>query len=157
MKLAKIFMVSFFVLLIACGSSFNGVVDRPIMNDPKQIFTILDPIKYSKKKDYEDLIFKKILPAFEAYVDPSEEKNKLNKLALDGITVIVPESISEDSTWMFVTVCRPYIENANYSIWPGLEQMYGKEKAEKILNDWNDFHSRPQVLFWSKDYLNEVK
>ena len=140
-----------------CGSSFNGVVNRPIINDPNQIFTILDPIKYSKKKDYEDLIFKKILPAFEAYVDPSEEKNKLNKLAIDGITVIVPESISEDSTSMFVTVCRPYIENANYSIWPGLKQMYGEEKAENILNDWNDFHSRPQVLFWSKDYLNEVK
>ena len=92
-----------------CGSSFNGVVNRPIIDDPNQIFTILDPIKYSKKKDYEDLIFKKILPAVEAYVDPSEEKNELNKLALDGITIIVPESISKDSTWMFVTVCRPYI------------------------------------------------
>ena len=140
-----------------CGSSFNGVVNRPIIDDPNQIFTILDPIKYSKKKDYEDLIFKKILPAFEAYIDSSEEKNKLNKQALDGITVIVPESISKDSTWMFVTVCRPYIEDANYSIWPGLEQMYGEEKAKEILKDWNDFHSRPQVLFWSKDYLNEVK
>ena len=35
--------------------------------------------------------------------------------------------------------------------------MYGEEKAKKILNDWNDFHSRPQVLFWSKDYFDEVK
>ena len=32
----------------------------------------------------------------------------------------------------------------------GLEQMYGEEKAEKILNDWNDFVVDHKFCFGAK-------
>ena len=45
-------LVSIFtsITIMSCSPQFSGVINRPLMDDDNQVFTILNQIKYSKKK-----------------------------------------------------------------------------------------------------------
>ena len=75
----------------------------------------------------------------------------------DGMYVIEPKSVSDDSTWMFVYIVKPYIKGANYNIIPPLKQMYGDKEAKEIFKRWNKCYSSKQVAYWSSDDLAKIK
>jgi len=142
------------MIFVSCGPQ---ILNRPLTNNSKQVFTVLNQIKYSKKDEYKDLLYDKVIPALRAYKDISDEKDKLNQMVNDGMYVIEPKSIGDDSTWMFVYIVNPYIKGANYNIIPPLKQMYGDKEAKEIFKRWNKCYSSKQIAYWSSDDIAKIK
>ena len=44
------------MIFVSCGPQ---ILNRPLTNDSKQVFTVLNQIKYSKKDEYKDLLYDK--------------------------------------------------------------------------------------------------
>ena len=38
------------ITIMSCRPQFSGVINRPLMDDDNQVFTVLNQIKYLKKK-----------------------------------------------------------------------------------------------------------
>ena len=153
-------LVSIFtsITIMSCSPQFSGVINRPLMDDDNQVFTVLNQIKYSKKNEYKDLLYKKVMPAVKSYIDTSEIKNNLNQIVNDNSYIIEPQSLSSDSTWMFIFVVKPFIKGAtNYNIYAPLKQMYGQEMTKKILKSWNECYASKQIVYWSSDNLTKIK
>tara|TARA_B100001248_G_scaffold185015_1_gene141122 strand:- start:459 stop:1046 length:588 start_codon:yes stop_codon:yes gene_type:complete len=146
-KYCSIFIITTFT---SCSSKISGSLNKPLLDDQEQVFTVLNQIKHSKKDEYQDLLYKKILPALKAYKDSSEEINKLNAMVNENSFVIEPASISSDSTWMFVYIVKPYVKGATvYRILEPLKQMYGIEQTKEIFKKWNSCFASEQIAYWS--------
>ena len=146
-KYCSIFIV---ITLTSCSSKISGTLNKPLIEDEEQVFTVLNQIKHSKKDEYKDLLYKKILPALKAYKDSSDEINKLNAMVNENSFVIEPASISSDSTWMFVYIVKPYVKGATvYRILEPLKQMYGIEQTKEIFKKWNSCFASEQIAYWS--------
>ena len=146
-KYCSIFIV---ITVTSCSFKISGTLNKPLLEDEEQVFTVLNQIKHSKKDEYKYLLYKKILPALKAYKDSSEEINKLNAMANENSFVIEPASISSDSTWMFVYFVKPYVKGATvYRISEPLKQMYGIEQTKEIFKKWNSCFASEQIAYWS--------
>ena len=157
---SNFFVILIFMIFISCSSqtSTSGVLNRPLLDDSQQVFTVLNRIRFSKKDDFKDLLYNKVMPSLRAYKDSSEEKNNLNKMVNDNSYMIEPKSLSSDSTWMFVFIVKPYIKGAtNYNIIPPLKQMFGEDETKKIIKKWNECYSGDQVVYWSSDNLIKIE
>ena len=50
-KYCSIFIV---ITLTSCSSKISGTLNKPLLEDEEQVFTVLNQIKHSKKDEYRD-------------------------------------------------------------------------------------------------------
>ena len=51
-----------------------------------------------QKKEFNDILFNEVMPAYYAYKDSSAEKNKLNDRAAKSMRILLPVNMNKDST-----------------------------------------------------------
>ena len=115
-----------------------------------QTMVVLNHIKFDKKDEFNNILFDEVMPAYYAYEDSIEEKNKLNDMAGESMRILLPENMNQDSTWTFIMLADPYYDGALYNIGPPLYQKYGEEGAKEDFGRWNDCFAGNQVLFLGK-------
>jgi len=115
-----------------------------------QTMVVLNHIKFDKKDEFNNILFDEVMPAYYAYEDSIEEKNKLNDMAGESMRILLPENMNQDSTWTFIMLADPYYDGALYNIGPPLYQKYGEEGAKEVFGRWSDCFAGNQVLFLGK-------
>ena len=115
-----------------------------------QTMVVLNHIKFDKKDEFNNILFDEVMPAYYAYEDSIEEKNKLNDMAGESMRILLPENMNQDSTWTFIMLADPYYDGALYNIGPPLYQKYGEEGAKEVFGRWIDCFAGNQVLFLGK-------
>ena len=62
--------------------------------------------------------------------------------------------MNEDSTWTYIFMADPFIDNSTTSILKPLEQRYGNDESQKILDVWSScFTNKGQESFFGQDIL----
>ena len=140
-----------FTIILTAGCETNNSTTMIVKaKSGDQVLTVLNHIKFDKKEEFNNILFNEIFPAANAYVDSSEEKNKLNNKAEKAFRVLLPKRMNKDSTWTFIMLADPYYEGALYNIMPSLEQKYGTEGADEVFGRWSDCFVGEQEVYFSK-------
>ena len=115
---------------------------------------ILNHIKFEKSQTFYELLMDKVYPAIFSYKDPDSNINNANKEAQKFGRFFKPLNMNEDSTWTYIFMADPFIDNSTTSILKPLEQKYGKDESQKILDVWSScFTSKGQESFFGQDIL----
>ena len=141
----NILIVFVFFLITGCASNISNDHNVKAKSDEKTM-VVLNHIKFDKKKEFNDILFKEVMPAYYAYKDSNAEKNKLNDMAANSMRILLPSNMNEDSTWTFIMFADPFYEGALYNIGPPLNQKYGEEDANEIFARWSDCFASSQVI-----------
>ena len=93
----------------------------------------------------------KVYPSIFAYKDPDSNINNANKEAQKFSRLFKPLNMNEDSTWTYIFMADPFIDNSITSILKPLEQRYGNDESQKILDVWSScFTNKGQESFLVK-------
>ena len=115
---------------------------------------ILNHIKFEKSQTFYELLMDKVYPAIFSYKDPDSNTNNANKEAQKFGRLFKPLNMNEDSTWTYIFMADPFIDNSTTSILKPLEQKYGNDESQKILDVWSScFTSKGQESFFGQDIL----
>ena len=115
---------------------------------------ILNHIKFEKSQTFYELLMDKVYPAIFSYKDPDSNINNANKEAQKFGRLFKPLNMNEDSTWTYIFMADPFIDNSTTSILKPLEQKYGNDESQKILDVWSScFTSKGQESFFGQDIL----
>ena len=96
----------------------------------------------------------KMYPAIFAYKDPDSNINNANKEAQKFSRLFKPLNMNEDSTWTYIFMADPFIDNSTTSILKPLEQRYGNDESQKILDVWSScFTNKGLESFFGQDIL----
>ena len=139
------------IFITGCASNISNGQNVKAKSGEKTMI-VLNHIKFDKKKEFNDILFTEVMPAYYAYKDSSAEKNKLNDMAAKSMRILLPSNMNEDSTWTFIMFADPIYDGALYTIGKPLYQKYGEEGAKEVFARWNDCFASRQVL-----YLGEQK
>jgi len=63
-------------------------------------------------KEFNDIRFNEVLPVYYDYEDISEEKNKLNDMAIKSMRILLQSNMNENSTWTFLMLADLFDEGA---------------------------------------------
>ena len=63
-------------------------------------------------KEFNDILFNEVLPVYYDYEDISEEKNKLNDMAIKSMRILLQSNMNENSTWTFLMLADLFDEVA---------------------------------------------
>ena len=143
----NILIIFVFFLITGCASNISNDYNVKAKSDEKTM-VVLNHIKFDKKKEFNDILFNEVMPAYYAYKDSNAEKNKLNDMAANSMRIFLPSNMNEDSTWTFIMFADPYFQGANYNIGPPLIQKYGEDSASAIFQRWSNCFAQNQVVFF---------
>ena len=143
------------LIVVGCAQkeeSINNMdVQNPILNKANlgdTTLIVLNHIKFDKKEEFNKILLEEVMPASYDYKDTIQEKNQLNKLAIESMRILNPLKMNDDSTWTFVFFADPYYEGALYNIGPPLVQKYGEDSANAIFQRWSNCFAENQIVFF---------
>ena len=145
----NILIIFVFLLITGCASNISNENNVKAKSDEKTM-VVLNHIKFDKKKEFNDILFNEVMPAYYAYEDSSAEKNKLNDMAAESMRILLPSNMNQDSTWTFIMFADPFYEGALYNIGPPLNQKYGEKGAKEVFARWSSCFASGQVIFPGK-------
>ena len=143
----NILIIFVFLLIIGCASNTSNDLNVKAKSDEKTM-VVLNHIKFDKKKEFNDILFNEVMPAYYVYKDSNAKKNKLNDMAANSMRILLPSNMNEDSTWTFIMFADPYFQGANYNIGPPLIQKYGEDSASAIFQRLSNCFAQNQVVFF---------
>ena len=143
------------LIAIAFFSCANTPQINQTYNKPSNSsWLILNHIKFEKSQTFYELLMDKVYPAIFAYKDPDSNINNANKKAQKFSRLFKPLNMNEDSTWTYIFMADPFIDNSTTSILKPLEQRYGNDESQKILDVWSScFTNKGQESFFGQDIL----
>lgn len=113
----------------------------------EKAFIIINHIKYDKKQQFDDVLTNEVMVASREYVDEDEKQHAYNQQSLKTMRILRPTQMNQDSTWTFIFMADPYIDNAYYFIDKPLVQKYGEEKAKEVFGRWSECFDRGQEVY----------
>ena len=69
----NILIIFVFFLITGCASNISNYHNVKAKSDEKTM-VVLNHIKFDKKKEFNDILFKEVMPAYYAYKDSNAEK-----------------------------------------------------------------------------------
>ena len=95
----------------------------------------------------------KVYPAIFSYKDPDINVNNANKEAQKFGRLFKPLNMNEDSTWTYIFMADPFINNSTTSILKPLKQKFGNDESQRILDAWSScFTKKGKRVFLVKIY-----
>ena len=155
-------------ILSLSAIAFFSCANTPQLNQTysepsKSSWLILNHIKFEKSQTFYDLLMDKVYPAIFSYKDPDINVNNANKEAQKFGRLFKPLNMNEDSTWTYIFMADPFINNSTTSILKPLKQKFGNNESQKILDAWSScFTKKGQESFFGQDipfsgFKNKIK
>ena len=85
-----------------------------------------------------------------SYKDPINVNNT-NKEAQKFGRLFKPLNMNGDSTWTYIFMADPFINNSTTSILKPLKQKFGNDESQKILDAWSSCFTKRAREFFGQD------
>ena len=92
------------LIVVGCAqkeeSINNMIAQNPTLNKANlgdTTLIVLNHIKFDKKEEFNKILLEEVMPASYDYKDTSQEKNQLNKLAIESMRILNPLKMNDDS------------------------------------------------------------
>ena len=83
-----ILIIFVFFLITGCASNISNDYNVKVKSYEKTM-VVLNHIKFDKKKEFNDILFNEVMPAYYVYKDSNAEKNKLNDMAANSMRILL--------------------------------------------------------------------
>lgn len=137
-----ILLFVFSIVLINTDQKAQTTKDQPesTMRTAKgdTVWVLLNHIKADKCEQFEKFVHEILWPI-------ALESDQISQQVAHHTRVLHPVEMNEDSTYTYVFIMDPVIQDASYQFSHYLKKKYDEEKTKKYLKMVNECYASPQI------------